>query len=96
MRTWLATLLGVLLVLAAAGTDAQTAVRIRGTITALDGNVLSVKTREGKDVKVELNERIAVATVQAVKLADISESADGKVTPTGRIQVSKDGVRPPM
>lgn len=33
--------------------------------------MLSVKTREGQDLKVELTDKVAVATVQAVKLADI-------------------------
>ncbi len=196
-----AALLVGLLTVASVTVEAQMPLRIRGTITALDGDVLSVKTREGKDVKVELTDKTAVATVQSVKLSDIkpgdgvgattrpgpgesrtalevhvfpasmgvpneghrpwdlepgsmmtnarvtavvqstsgreitltykdgaqkilvpegtpvvtavsadrsalkpgeyvffgaAESADGKVTPTGRIQVSKDGVRPPM
>ena len=60
-----------LLLLAAGVVEAQTPVRVRGTITALEGNVLSVKTREGQDLKVELTDKVAVATVQAVKLADI-------------------------
>ena len=60
-----------LLLLAAGVVEAQTPVRVRGTITALEGNVLSVKTREGQDLKVELTDKVAVATVQVVKLADI-------------------------
>jgi hypothetical protein len=62
-----------LLVLAATAAYAQTPVRVRGVITALDGNVMSVKTREGRDVKVELTDKIAVATVQALRLADIKQ-----------------------
>jgi len=50
--------------------------RLRGTITAFEGNVLSVKTRDGKDLKVELADRSVVATVKAVKLSDI-KAGDG-------------------
>ena len=71
MKGLLAALLVAPLTLAAAVTEAQMPMRVRGTITALDGNVLSVKTREGKDIKVELSDKTAVAAVQAVKLADI-------------------------
>ena len=80
--------------------------RVRGVITAVDGDVLSVKARDGKDLKVELTDKTAVAAVQAMKLSDIKPGdavgsanrpgPDGTLTPTGRIQVSRDGVRPPM
>ena len=43
-------LLAGALVLVSAGAGAQTPMRIRGTITSLDGDVLSVKTRDGKDL----------------------------------------------
>lgn len=60
-----------MLALLASGAEAQTALRVRGTITGLDGNVLSVKTREGKDLQVELTEKAAVATAKATTLADL-------------------------
>jgi hypothetical protein len=47
-------LLFTALALASAAADAQTPGRVRGTITAIDGNVLSVKSREGQDLKIEL------------------------------------------
>ena len=50
---------------------AQSAQRIRGTITAVDANVLSVRTREGKDVKVDLTDKTTVATAKAISLADL-------------------------
>ncbi|HMH18963.1 MAG TPA: hypothetical protein VK572_12540, partial [Burkholderiales bacterium] len=40
--------------LASVVASAQTPMRIRGTITSLDGDVLSVKTRDGKDLKINL------------------------------------------
>lgn len=45
--------------------------RIRGTITAFEGNVLSVKSRDGKDLKIELTEKATVATAKAMTLADL-------------------------
>jgi hypothetical protein len=60
---------GVLL-LASAFASAQTPMRIRGTITSLDGDVLSVKTRDGKDLKVNLAPNFAVAAAKAVTLTD--------------------------
>jgi len=64
---------GVLLASAAA--TAQTPMRIRGTITSLDGDVLSVKTRDGKDVKVHLAPNYGVAAAKAVTLADFAPGA---------------------
>ena len=58
--------------LAFAGTAyAQTPIRIRGTITALEGNVLSVKARDGRDLKLELDDKLVVATAKAIKLEDL-------------------------
>ena len=55
----------------AAAVSAQTPQRIRGTITAFEGNVLSVKSRDGKDLKIELTEKATVATVKAIKLTEL-------------------------
>lgn len=51
--------------------SAQTTQRIRGTITAFEGNVLSVKSRDGKDLTIELTEKASVATAKALTLADL-------------------------
>jgi hypothetical protein len=45
--------------------------RVRGTIAALDGQTLTVATREGSKVDVLLNEPLTVRTVKKVDLADI-------------------------
>jgi hypothetical protein len=50
---------------------AQTNVRVRGTITALKGDVLTVKTREGRDLQLNLAPDASVATAKAIKLEDI-------------------------
>lgn len=41
-------------------------VRVRGTIVSLDGDVLSVKSREGKDVKLQLAPDARVVTTKKV------------------------------
>ncbi len=51
--------------------QAATAMRIRGTITALEGNVLSVKSRDGKDLKITLADNLGVSGTKAITLADI-------------------------
>jgi len=62
-------LLAVLLISVSA--FAQTNVRVRGTITSLDGDVLSVKSRDGKDMKVHLTPDAQVAVARKMTLADI-------------------------
>ncbi|HEY6721135.1 MAG TPA: hypothetical protein VI363_05795 [Burkholderiales bacterium] len=59
------------LALASAAAQAQTRMFVRGTITSLDGNVLSVKSRDGKDLKVNLAPNFGVRYAKAVTMADI-------------------------
>lgn len=81
MKVHLALLLASAFALAASVADAQQKpMRIRGTITALDGNVLSIKTREGKDLRVELTEKASVAAAKAITLADLKQGAYVGVT----------------
>jgi hypothetical protein len=65
-----ASLLGAL-ALASATVDAQTAVRVRGTITAVDASVLSVKTGDGKNVPIHLANRTVIVYTQPITLGDI-------------------------
>ena len=68
--------LGALLaaaLLAAGIAHAQTNVRIRGTITAVEGGMIAVKTRDGRDVKLVLPESVAVAVAKAVRFEDIKD-----------------------
>lgn len=51
--------------------QAQGVVRVRGTVTGLDGNVLSVKSRDGKDLKVTLADNVGVGAAKALTPADI-------------------------
>jgi hypothetical protein len=61
-----------LLALASSGAFAQSTVRVRGTIAALDGDVVVVKSREGgKELRVQLAPDAQVAVAKATTLADI-------------------------
>ncbi len=46
-------------------------VRIRGTIEAVDGSLLTVKSREGNDLKVRLTDNIAVFGVATIAMSEI-------------------------
>ena len=51
--------------------DAQTNVRVRGTITAFDGTVLAVKSRDGKDLALQMTDKTTVAAAKAIPLTDL-------------------------
>ena len=55
----------------ASSASAQQSVRVRGTIDKLDGNVLSVKSRDGGDLKVTLTDNAQIVGVEKASLADI-------------------------
>lgn len=65
--------LAVLIALASTVAQAQTSVRVRGTITAVEGNVLAVKSREGQDLRLHLADNAAVAVAKAVRFEDIKQ-----------------------
>lgn len=81
MKQLVVSLVAGVFVLAAGVVEAQQKTqRIRGTITAFDGKMLSVKSREGKDLAVELTEKASVATAKAITLADLKPGAYVGVT----------------
>lgn len=57
--------------LLSAGADAQTTARLRGTITAVDGNALVVRSREGETLRLQLADNAAVAVAKAIRFEDI-------------------------
>jgi hypothetical protein len=63
---WL--LAGLLIINAAV---AQTSLRVRGTIASIDSDVLSVKARDGSDLKLQLPDNVAVSVAKAYKFEDI-------------------------
>ncbi len=71
MKRLPAVLLASLLAFASAAALAQTQLRVRGIITAIDGNHLSVKTREGQDLKMELANDATFGYMKRLSLADV-------------------------
>ena len=69
-RRLLLVLAGALPALSAAAQSPPT--RIRGTIAALDGPVMTVTTREGPQVKVTLADNLSVTSVKNVDLSAIA------------------------
>jgi hypothetical protein len=75
-RLFVLRLFVVLLTVASFAAWAQSLTRIRGTITALDGNVLLLKTRgEGKDVRLQLAPDTTVASAKPITLAELKPGA---------------------
>ena len=58
----------------------QAPVRVRGTITALNGDILAVKTRKGRDVELKLAPDTQVATTKKVTAADFKPGSYVGVT----------------
>jgi hypothetical protein len=56
---------------------AQAPSRIRGTITKMEGNVMHVKTRDGRDVQISLASETTVATAQNTTLAELKDKYVG-------------------
>src|SRR5205809_4552978 len=50
-------------------------VRIRGTIEAVDGAMLSIKSRDGTDMKVRMTDNVAVFAVTKTALSEIKEGS---------------------
>jgi hypothetical protein len=63
--------LSVLLALLAASALAQTPARVRGTITAIDGNALTVKSREGKDLRIDIAPDATYSYMKRLSLDDV-------------------------
>ena len=81
MTSWLprslAASLAVVSVLASSAWAQQspTPTRIRGTIESVDGKTMSIKTREGTDVKVNMTDDITVIGIAKASLSDIKASS---------------------
>ena len=105
MKAWQIALPVAGLMLLVSAAEAQTNVRVRGTIVAIEGNVLSVKSRDGRDLKLQLADGLTVAVAKVIRFEEIRQgeyvfigaqaAADGALS-AARVQVSKDGVEPPQ
>jgi hypothetical protein len=63
--------LTIISVLGSAWAQQPPTVRIRGTIEAVDGSLLAVKSREGTDMKVRLTDNVAVFGVAKTEISEI-------------------------
>jgi hypothetical protein len=59
----------------ASAQQAPPTVRIRGTIEAVDGPTLSIKSRDGTDMKVRVTDTVAVFGVAKTALSEIKEGS---------------------
>ena len=71
MKTLHMVLLSGALAIASAAVSAQQPTRVRGSIAAFDGNVLSVKSGSGNNTAIDLAEKTVIVFTQPIALADI-------------------------
>src|SRR3984885_407869 len=71
----LATSLALVSFVSIAWAQTAPAVRIRGTIEAVDGSVLAIKSREGTDMKVRMTDNVAVFGVAKTELSEIKQGS---------------------
>lgn len=74
-RRWALGAAALGLVFVATTALAQERVRVRGRVENVDGNVLTVKTREGQDVKVKLPDNARVLGVEKASIDDIKQGS---------------------
>jgi len=73
-------LIGLLSFVIAGAAMAQAPTRIRGTITAVNGDVLAVKTPDGRDVQLKLTPDAQVVTPKRVSAQDFKQGSYVGVT----------------
>lgn len=71
MKSLLSSLLFFALGALAGAVEAQEPTRVRGTISAFDGNVLSVSSGGGKNTAIQLADKTVIVFTQPIALADI-------------------------
>jgi Domain of unknown function (DUF5666) len=74
-RALAASLIVVFALGSAASAQQPQTVRIRGAIEAVDGSVLTVKSREGADVKVAVTDNVVVIGIAKSALSDIKPNS---------------------
>ncbi|WJR81672.1 hypothetical protein [Bradyrhizobium sp. NP1] len=74
-RAAAASLVALCLLGSAASAQQPPTVRIRGTIEAVNGNTLSIKSRDGSDVKVNVTDNVAVTGIAKTQLSEIKEGS---------------------
>lgn len=72
------------LALASAVADAQTSQLVRGAVSSFDGNVLSVKSGDGRNADIYLGEKTVIVFTQPIALAEIKPGDFLAITSTKR------------
>jgi hypothetical protein len=75
MSRVLAASLMVMSMLGSAWAQQPPTVRVRGTIEALDGSLLAVKSRDGADLKVRLTDNVTVFGVAKTTISEIKQGS---------------------
>jgi hypothetical protein len=78
-RIFVVAALAAAFALSAASAQAQN-VRVRGTIEALDGNNLMVKSRDGAELKLVLKDNVRIGGVVKASLADVKPDSNVAIT----------------
>ena len=68
---WMSAALAAGLSVAIAAAYAQAPTRVRGTVSGMNGNVMSVKAMDGKNVDVQIADNTAIVFAQPIALAEI-------------------------
>jgi hypothetical protein len=71
MRPLIAVAMVAASALSAIAQKAPTPTRVRGTVEAVDGDVLDVKSRSGEDVKLHMTGEVKIFGITKISLADI-------------------------
>src|SRR5260370_9723479 len=71
-RVLMASLMVISVLGSAAWAQQPPTVRIRGTIEAVDGSLLTIKSRDGADLKVRLTDNVAVFGVAKTTISEIN------------------------
>ena len=86
MRTIAALLIAVVSSIAVAQAPANPPVRIRGTVEKLDGNMLTIKARNGQSMTVKLADNFVVMGIAKASLADVGNGKFIGTTTVGERQ----------
>jgi len=81
---------------ASAGIAQAQNVRVRGTIEKLDGNTLTVKSRDGGELKLTLKDNAAIRGVVKAKLEDVKAATNVAITSRPRADGTLEAVELPF
>ena len=70
-RALVASLMVISVIGSGAWAQRPSTVRVRGTIEAVDGSLLSVKSREGNELKIRMTDNVAVVGVTKIAMSEI-------------------------